>query len=359
MRTNGGLSLARALALFFVMLATSACSSKSSGIDAGGGPCDPAKCLQGNECLDDGTGTSCRLVCAAQADCPFNYYCTPSLTFADGGATINYCAADKIAYTPGAGTWGTSCQPTGGIAMNPACDFGQGFSCYAVSPTDGNAYCTQYGCTQDTDCAGGWYCATVNVQPNAETATRSVGQTNNVCQPRLYCASCTSDVDCDQTAGPEHCIVDKNGDFYCSPECASNGNCALDAQCLTLDESASCTGTGTCVCAARARECVGDGSLCSPCRSDADCPKGVCATADYSTERFCTVSSGVTCTLDKLTGVLTDDCPSSDEASVPVGCTTEPDANLTPPNECVGLVTFGKTESGGTEYVNGCYTPDR
>jgi hypothetical protein len=116
----------------------------------------------------------------------------------------------------------------------------------------------------------------------------------------------------------------------------------------------------TCVCAARAKECVGDGQLCSPCLSDKDCKNGFCVQGDYSTEHFCTVTSGVACTINMTTMALTDMCPSTDEAGVQIGCETEADENDIPANQCVGLVTFGTDpDTGAAEYVAGCYTPNR
>ena len=298
-------------------LAAPACSSGSaSPSDAGPPPCVSSQCLAGNKCLDDGTGdVQCRPVCTSQADCNWNYTCTetPSHEL--------FCAPDKHSYKNGKGVWGDSCNPMGGVDDNPDCDWSQGFGCYATSPTDASAFCTQIYCKSDADCRGGYWCATVNLAPNADTATRSENKTYTVCEPRDYCATCTYDVDCVGTEGvAEHCIEDIHGGHYCTPECTEASNCDNEAQCITLNQKALCSkGAGTCVCAAIPRECVGDGKLCSPCRSDADCKNGLCVQADYSTEHFCTVTSGVACTVDMTTGVLTDECPSSDEATVPIG----------------------------------------
>jgi len=338
------------------LLPEAGCGSSSGA----GGPCDPAKCRAGNQCVDDGTGTSCHLVCATQTDCPFDFHCTPSLTSGDAGAVLNYCAADAKSYTPGPGTWGASCNPTGGMLKNPDCDASQGFACNAASPTDASAYCTQFSCTSDSDCRGGWWCATINAQPNATTSTRSMGQTVRVCEPRLYCSPCTADVDCSPSSGPEHCIADDQGGLYCAPECTGDSICNIEASCKTLDEKSACDGSnGPCVCVARANECVGDGKLCAPCRSDADCPMGLCVQADYSTEHFCTVTSGVPCMINGQ-NQLVDQCPSTDEANVDVGCTTTADGNDAPTNQCVGLTTLGTNpNTGKTQYVLGCFTPDR
>jgi hypothetical protein len=70
------------------------------------------------------------------------------------------------------------------------------------------------------------------------------------------------------------------------------------------------------------------------------------------------VKSGVACTTDPTTGAVTDQCPASDEAKVPVGCTTTADGNDIPANECIGFVTFG-TDTGAPVNVAGCFTPNR
>jgi hypothetical protein len=353
--------LRSALALVVAWGAVGACSSKTTVLAPGDGgttqpPCDNTKCLMNNQCIDDGTGNiQCRLQCQSQSDCPFNFHCTAN------PKAVTYCAADKTAYMQTKGTWGNSCKPTGGVDNNPDCDFSQAFRCYAQSPTDGNAYCTQLFCNDDTDCKGGWWCATVNYAPNAVQATRSTGQTYTVCKPREYCATCKTDVDCFSPSGiPEHCIPDKNTGFYCAPECQHDSNCNNEAQCATLDLSAPCSGNGKCVCESRARECTGDGQLCSPCRSDTDCMAGggFCVQADYSTEHFCTVKSGVPCSVDMATGKLTAQCPMTDEANVPVGCETTDTVNV-PKDQCLGIVIFGKDSTGAPVSVAGCFTPNR
>jgi hypothetical protein len=274
-------------------------------------------------------------------------------------------------YKKAPGTWGDSCNPQGGVDDNPDCDWSQGFRCFALSPTDGNAYCTQFFCDGDADCRGGWWCATVNYGPNADSAKRSSGQTYKVCQPRNYCSSCTADVDCDSTTGvPEHCILDRQGTHYCAPECKSKSNCAGDAECINLAQTEFCPGAGaTCVCAARARECTGDGMLCAPCRSDADCKAGggLCLLADNSTEHFCGVPSKVPCTVQTTDAgqTLVAECPKSDEAPggknpANISCLTTADGVEDPPNQCIGLVTFGlNPDTGQTLYVAGCWTANR
>ena len=356
------------------VIAVSGCSSSSSPA-AAAPKCDPAKCLAGNQCIDDGSGNgpACHLVCTSQASCPANYHCT-----VDATGSVDFCAPDNNTITPGPKQWGAPCNPSGGILNNPDCDVAQHFSCYATSPSDGAAYCTQYGCATDNDCKGGWWCATVNRSPNAQSGTYSVGVTNTVCKPRAYCAPCNADIDCEGSGGaPEHCIADAKGTHYCAPECMNlalpdggvqpntgDTSCNNEAHCIDLSQRAPC-GKGTCVCAARAHLCVGDGKLCSPCQSDKDCPDGQCIKADYSTEHFCTVKSGVACAVDMTTGKVASQCPSMDEAKSGVGCIPPPPAGQPPlpdvqVSQCVGLRTFGTDQNtGDIIHVLGCYTPDR
>src|SRR5262245_47465580 len=135
------------------------CSSKTNG-------CDSSECATGNECISDGKETKCRLVCALKPDgtggqvaCPFNYHCID--------APKPYCVADAVAYVKsGKGLWGASCLPPGGFDSNPACDSDQNFWCYGATPFDAAAFCTQFGCQSDTECRGGWWCATINKAPH-------------------------------------------------------------------------------------------------------------------------------------------------------------------------------------------------
>src|SRR5579864_9099275 len=82
-----------------------------AGCSSSAATCDSSRCLAGNQCIDDGSGTlQCLLVCTSQNDCPANYHCT-----SDASGKLDFCAADPKAYASGAGTWGASCSPSGGI----------------------------------------------------------------------------------------------------------------------------------------------------------------------------------------------------------------------------------------------------
>jgi hypothetical protein len=307
---------------------------------------------------DDGTG--------GQTTCPLNYHCV--------NAPKPYCAADAVKYqNQGKGLWGTPCVATKGFDNNPACDTDQTFWCYGTAPTDGAAFCTQFQCSSDAECRGGWWCATINVAPNVLRASRTVGETQTACLPRTYCSPCASDIDCPLDKGRrQHCVADSAGAMFCTPECNADTECNQEAKCVENDDA------NAHVCVPNAGACVGDGSMCSPCRSDADCATGgACVSSSYSTERFCTVPSGVQCTLvDDRTKTppscrLNAQCPKNPVSGNALSCTFHASENHCaqaqpgtdnqwpdiPNNFCFGLVTFGTGPDQG--QVPGCYTARR
>jgi len=352
-----------------------------------GPACDKNLCLPDNVCITgydnydlavaaDATKSNekCRLPCAAPEDCPFNYHCMAGGKDSTGQA-INYCVKDRASvflgadYTPktsgspaASAPWGAPCDPTKGLDQNADCDTAQLFWCYGVSNTDANAFCTQYSCADDGDCPGGWWCATVNDQPDVRGAKRtdwgSAGVTS-VCLPRTYnlkpgtyCAPCKSDIDCPKNDNvAQHCVsTDGAGgaELACAAECANDKNCPLDYQCVDA-------GVGSNVCVPRAGTCMGDGSFCAPCHSDKDCESGngFCITADYATEHFCTTKSGVACTVSN--NQLTAQCPSTHPPTAAgVSCSYSANAFDFPKDQCFGLVNFG-TGSNAAE-VGGCWT---
>ncbi len=345
--------------------------------------CDPTQCLKNNDCITGWASyadylkgdksnqtTECRLKCNAPTDCPFDYHCVPS----DSGQ--GYCAKDRafngVDYKPkqtgeaaGGAPWGVACQPTDGLDTNPACDTSQNFWCYGTSPTDANAFCTQYQCNDDADCAAGYWCATINDTPNVTTAKRGDwGTTTTACLPRAYnlkpgsyCAPCKSDLDCPTNEStPQHCVsADANGgaELVCAAECQDDKNCPLDYTCQD-------PGSGTTVCVPRAGTCKVDpksAAFCSPCHSDDDCAgiNGFCVIADYSTEHYCTTKSGVACSVSNNT--LTAQCPSPSSTgslASAVSCAYNTIDFSFPKDQCYGLVNFG-TGSNATK-VGGCWT---
>jgi len=313
-----------------------ACSSTTTApAPAGPAVCDPTQCAPKNECIPDATGVAaCRIGCLTHADCPFNTQCLTS-------APRNYCVKQTtpIEQKP-TGQWGYPCLPSGGRDNNPACSAETRFACYAAGTTDALAYCTQYDCTADLDCAGGFYCATVNTAPNAKTDKRTFGTTRSVCLKHSYCSPCAGDIDCPVVDGRQmRCATDTAGGRYCSNPCASTTNCRLDAACNGAADD------GSKVCRPRAGACKGDGTICAPCSSDADCPKGFCIKAGYSPERFCSVKAAATCPAPTGQASITKgDCPAfTTVKGVQVGCQAVGGNDEIPSQQCIGLIEFGET----------------
>jgi hypothetical protein len=353
------------------------CSSKSASGTATPA-CNQAKCASGNQCIDDGSGSgpTCHEACTAQS-CPFGWYCndgaTQSPTAAQSGTPTSWCVQGTTPLTQTDGQWGTPCLPGGGEGNNKACDVGDSFACYGQTPTDANSFCTLFGCQADTDCPGGWWCATVDNAPNVGTTIRSFGATRTVCRPREYCATCLMDHDCPASAGgtQQHCVQTGGGadggvtPGYCAPQCGSTADCALDAKCQSqwsvctpaqgtscksdddcpptsgtyqhcdsgtctpeCGSAADCTGmsqqcTSLSACQPRAGTCKGAGDFCSPCRADSDCQANAyCLYADYSTERYCSAPmSAGTCPPDTtgmgytINAPPKGDCPAAPSGS--------------------------------------------
>lgn len=333
-----------------------ACSSNKSTTPTSTA-CVDTQCAANNKCINDGNTTECRLVCTSQAGCPDKYRCVEG-----GPNNATYCAP-LTGYSAGIvpnnkGQWGAHCaavlDPKSKAAVdssldaNPACDTDQSFWCYAQTPTDGEAFCTQYQCQSDSECKGGWYCATINSWPDISHVKRTVRQTTTVCLPRTYCATCQNDIDCPSVDGAtQHCVAGSDGAKFCSPECANDGNCRLDATCQANDA------TGTNVCIPRAGTCKGDGSFCEPCRSDLDCSgDGVCITEQYSGEKYCGVKSGKACSV--VNNALVADCPTTNAAKTPaVSCQTDTSNPFIPKDYCFGIINFGSTTD---EQADGCWT---
>ena len=338
-RAGFALSLATAI-LIVAAPSLSACSS-------GGDGCDDSKCAKGNKCVNDGSVTACRLLCPSQTACPANFHCAST---PDGKET--YCKADKTKYGPSKGQWGVSCNPAGGLDNNPDCDNAQNFWCYGQLPTDGAAYCTQYQCTDDNDCAGGFWCAHINNQPSVQSVKRSFGadQTTTACLKREYCAECKWNVDCPPVGGVNaYCVAGSDGAKFCTTECVNDGNCNPDSDCKDTPSA------GGPVCIPRAGTCKGDGTFCSPCFSDAECKDGFCLYDVYTHEHYCSQKSNTPCGV--LNGKLQADCPKTTAAGGKVSCATTTQNPAIPKDQCYGIVEFGTDPSDGSiNYLDGCWT---
>jgi hypothetical protein len=324
---------------FVVVAVAAACSAGDAS-----GTCDRSQCAAGNTCIAPaGAPAQCARPCATHTDCPFNYHCDANV-----GGSAPYCVLNTKTFPQRSGQFGAPCVPTGGFQNNPACDVADGFWCNAKSPYDGAAYCTLFGCALDTDCGAGFYCGRENKYPNASSAQLQDGTTIAVCLPRHYCAPCTSDVDCGPANGaPQHCVAGTDKATFCVPECHSNAECALDATCVPQSNYSACT--------PRAGVCKGDGALCSPCRSDADCAGGYCVPAYNSPEHFCTTKSGIACSYSSTAKII-DQCPTSAPGATGVGCSTVSVQPNMPADQCLGEVQQGLDDNGKPAYVEGCWT---
>lgn len=338
------------------VLALTALNCSSSGgtyaatADAGPPLCDTSKCGEGNECIEDEGTTECRLTCDAQRGangCPATYSCVTT-------TASTFCKQDKVTVTVGAGQYGAYCTSLDGKEA-AECDQDQGFFCQYTDRNDPNAFCTRYDCEDDTDCTGGYFCGTANDVPAKAKEKRTIGATHKVCLPRLFCAPCSTNLDCGPGAGgvPQVCSPDANGAMFCTKACTKDSNCNDEAKCAD-------DGTSGKVCTPIAGTCVGDGSFCSPCRSDADCSSGggACVRSRYSTEKSCTVPSKVKCDLEGDKPVF--DCPKDMPSGSPkksfVSCVGQV-FNEVPLDQCSGLVPLGASEDDGVQV--GCYARKR
>ncbi len=360
-------SLAVAMvATLLTAAATPACSSNEATDLAPS--CDDSRCAPGNKCLPLNGETKCRKVCSSNSEpstsCPFGYTCIAPEA---GGEA--FCQQDQALNDDGSfvtksakGQWGAPCNPTGGIE-NPDCDADQGFYCYGTSPADANAYCTRFDCETDRNCGAGFGCETVNTTPNVNRQQRTrladakadgTGEVHNVCLRREYCSTCRVDLDCPPVDGvPQHCVDDLDGKRFCAPECSSSVSCARDAQCADVGEDVK-------VCFPRAGRCVGDGSLCSPCRSDTDCgDDGACIKGKYTSERYCAKKSATPCTQGSR-----GSCPETVKLATEVraGCSSA-SVGAIPANFCIAVYQVGPPQCGPNQdqpcYDYGCWTPDR
>ncbi|HEX7665153.1 MAG TPA: hypothetical protein VF407_11595, partial [Polyangiaceae bacterium] len=249
------------------------------------------------------------------------------------------------------------------------------FWCNGRNPTDGQAYCTQFQCNSDNDCAKDWVCQTINTYPNVTTAKRQFGVTTTVCMPRTYCEPCNSDVDCVSANGSAaSCVVDDNNVKFCTTACQNDGNCNKDAHCDTDNG----------VCRPNAGVCKGDGNICSPCYADTDCTNGICAVQEYSNEHYCTVKSTSPCTVSNSACAGADayctqvsetaygctdnsktacdpknnkanfGCPTDSTATPDISCTIDDSDPAIPQDQCFGLITFGHGSNAAT--LDGCWT---
>jgi hypothetical protein len=118
------------------------------------------------------------------------------------------------------------------------------------------------------------------------------------------------------------CAKDESGEKICTRLCDTGvrscpwGNAA---RCSVFDEE-----LGVPTCSHRFGSCHGTGETCEPCRSDGDCPGGVCTGSQFTGERWCiNLSTRCECAKADASGTCSDGgCPDS-PGGLPVLCIAE------------------------------------
>ncbi|MCB9608677.1 MAG: hypothetical protein H6716_18955 [Polyangiaceae bacterium] len=243
-----------------------------------------------------------------QAECVEHSNCVGGICKTDGsdadGNTVNYCAAAPSGEKRGPGEYGSSCP--GGAA-----DCADGFRCFGRGEGDVYSYCTEFDCSQDSDCGTGFHCGRVRVgdAPCADTCTGIPGDTaagcvpaadigagkkyecgalnlmRNVCIKNEYCAECQTDEDCLGEAN-QICAKGPDGKKQCTVACDPTvDSCPWGAasECKVFD-----TDRGIPTCGHKFGACTGSGAGCEPCVDDGDCgPQGICLDSSFTGERYC------------------------------------------------------------------------
>jgi hypothetical protein len=280
--------------------------------------CDQSK---GESCVD----SACRLPCHSHFDCQGFGECVSGTT--SEKSSVHYC---DLSHPQKPGQFYTHC-PNG----DSDCDGAHGFLCVGAGSDDLDAYCS-LDCSADSDCADGYICGQLSRSPCADDnscgltgvpkdhqciASDQIGVgkpyqcgarsvTRNLCRPRKFCNTCTTDTDC-LAVTDQLCAADKSGTKICTQLCdPGHPSCPWGSatSCGVYD-----TDLGQATCAHRFGQCTGTGKSCEPCLKDADCgSKGACTASEFTGEHWC-VDLSVTCSCVGLTspgGVCTGGgCP--------------------------------------------------
>ena len=188
----------------------------------------------------------------------------------------------------------TVCASTGDANAAPACRKGPNTTKTPPVPltNDPTAFCTG-SCDTNDDCPTSMRCGT-----DYDMVKK--------CLKRNICDECGINDNCpiDYPA----CIAGKDGKKYCSKICGGDEDCPGAAQAvywLTCDVGTDAAGTQGRFCTHRYGSCVGDGTVCAPCRGNADCTGGTkCLGNDSTLERFCSkaCADDSTCTSANASG---------------------------------------------------------
>lgn len=184
--------------------------------------------------------------------------------------------------------------------------------------SDPNAFCTVV-CESDGDCPLAFKCATDY-------------QGNKLCLRRTFCDVCAVDENCPEKV----CVSTTDGkERYCTKTCASTNDCGgVQNTALYCSPTKNAAGGDTNACLHRFGACVGEGNICDPCRTKADCAKtsSFCVTNSGSLERFCTKScadntdceGGTVPSICDNTDIPTSKNPYGESYEICLGADTQP-----------------------------------
>jgi hypothetical protein len=283
---------------------------------------DSTDCADGRYCVEEGgekgcafddcSSGVCNRPCSTHQDCSTGTYCGP-----DSVCVVDSCDAEGVCeHTCDEHTDcpdGTYCASVEGEEhcvflpddMGPGqlgascavdeCD--SGYQCLQRGQEDAEAYCTKE-CQDDFDCGPSMVCR--------ETLD-SNGDPIDLCFMREFCEPCEFDGQCGFFT--QKCVAEDPavGDgSYCSTICdpSRSDTCPVDSTCREafycessakwVADCASCEGT----CGSLGAEmyqcfhdygsCIGDGSLCAPCKHSGQCnPQGACLTSTTTGNQYC------------------------------------------------------------------------
>ncbi len=192
--------------------------------------------------------------------------CSEDGSAGDDGAKADVAAADTAEETSGSPQG--FAKPCAGNADCAA----YGLTCYPDGK--GGGQCSR-GCASDADCSGGTRCNPV--------------QGTLLCTLPRWCDACDSDADCSSAAPTCRKDRDASGNLgpgYCTMPCiVGDKSCPAGSSCSKEPSSVSIK---TFTCRPDNDTCTGDGSQCSPCKTQADCSPGHdCIQPSADSERFC------------------------------------------------------------------------
>jgi hypothetical protein len=291
-----------------------------------------------------GGASICTRKCTGQTGpegCPVGYDCFP--TDPAKGSTCNRVRYEFDATTGAPLLFGRdcaldylACANAGSANANPVCRKIFDFSGDPPTPVeiDPNAYCTG-ACETDADCPLDFLC-----DVDVDGA--------RLCLRRDQCAPCTVDANC-PTSNPL-CVPTRDGTArYCTKSCAFRSDCGgVQNTALTCAETTNAAGTPLLACLHRFGACKGEGNMCDPCRTDADCEKtqSTCITNSATGERFCSKRCTSDAACSGAAGTVATACDNTDFY----------DPNLNPGGRSLGLC------NGDVEHVEpglfSCWMPE-